>query len=205
MAVITISRQFGAGGKTLAQKLAGKLEYDIAHEEIIEMLAEMASVSTEGISYFEAEDHKVPDESSSMLAPKRFIEHIFDSNRKYMDGQRYVSLLKKIIPQIAEKGNTIIVGRGSQFILKENQDACHVLMVADEQYRIRFMQHTYQLSAEQAQQAVVKQSKRRAKLMKLFHRDDYDRSLVYDLTLNMGRVTMETAVDLVADLVRSKP
>ena len=204
MAVITISRQFGAGGKTLAQKLASKLEYEIAHEEIIEMLAEMANLSTEGIRSFEAEEFKVLENSASLLSPKRFIEHIFDTNRKYMDGPRYVSLLRKIIHQIAEKGNTIFIGRGSQFILREVENACHVLLVADEAYRVNFMQETYQLSLEQAKIALTKQGKRRTKLMKLFHHDDYDRSQYYHMVLNMGRVTMDKAVDLVAALAQSK-
>ena len=108
--------------------------------------------------------------------------------------------MNEIIPQIAEKGNMVILGRGAQFILKDRKDACHVLLVADESDRIRFMRDAYQLSHEQARQAVAKQGKRRMKLMKLFHSEGYDLPEHYDLVLNMSKIDMDHAVELICAL-----
>ena len=201
MAVLTISRQFGAGGKTLAQLVSEKLQYPIAHEEIIEKLADTAKTSPEGIRAFEAEGDMVSTDSSTSTTPRHFIERIFDTKRKYMDGQLYVTLLRQIIPEIAEKDRMIILGRGAQFILKGHRNTIHVLLVASESDRIKFMQERYNLDAHEARQAVLRQGKRRLKLMKLFHSDDYDQPLHYDLVINMSKTDMDTAVDLVCDLV----
>ena len=201
MAVITISRQFGAGGKTLAERIAQKLGYEIAHEEIIEKLAEMAQVTTEGIRTYEVEDLGDSDEGGSFLSPKRFIDHIFDPSKKYMEGDRYVALLNQILPQIAEKGNAIILGRGAQFILKDHPDTVHVLLIADIDDRIGFMQETYNLSRSEAGNSVNKQSIRRRKLMKLFHSDDYDQPVHYDMVLNMSKLDMDMAVEMISSLV----
>ncbi len=201
MAVITISRQFGAGGKTLSQKVAAQLGYSIAHEEIIEQLAEAASVSPAGIHAFEAEGEGVIDQSTGMLMPKRFLDHIFDPSRKYMDGKRYVKLLEKIIPSLANRGNIIFIGRGAQFLLKDREDTFHVLMVAEERDRIAFMEKNYNLSRSDAEVAIKKQGKRRTKLMKLFHTEDYDQPYYYTLVLNMSKIDMDHAVRLVCKLV----
>ena len=200
MAVITISRQFGAGGKTLALKVAENLHYAVAHEQIIEKMAEMAELTPEGVRIFEGESDYGSSEDVARLAPKTFVSRIFDPQRKYMDAQQYARLLNDIVPQIAEKGNMVILGRGAQFILKDRKDTYHVLLVADETDRIRFMRDTYQLSHEQARQAVAKQGKRRMKLMKLFHSEGYDLPEHYDLVLNMSKIDMDHAVELICAL-----
>ena len=201
MAVITISRQFGAGGKTLALKVAENLRYAVAHEQIIEKMAEMAELSPEGIRSFEAETDYESGEDAAKLAPKSFISRIFDPQRKYMDAQQYVELLQQIVPQMVEMGNIVVLGRGAQFILKDRKDAYHILLVADEVDRIRFMEESYQLPHEQARQAVAKQGKRRTKLMKLFHSEGYDLPEHYDLVINMSKIGMDHAVELICALV----
>ncbi len=200
MAIITISRQFGAGGKTLALKVAEKLQYHVAHEQIIEKMAEMGELTPEGIRNFEVEFDYGSAADIARLAPKSFISRILDPQRKYMDAQHYIQLLHQIVPQIVEKGNTVVLGRGAQFILKDRKDTYHILLVADESDRIRFMQENYGLPREQARQAVAKQGKRRMKLMKLFHSEGYDLPEHYDLVLNMSKIDLDHAVELICDL-----
>ena len=201
MAVITISRQFGAGGKTMAQEVAAKLNYKIVHEEIIEKLAQMAETTPNGIRAFEAEESWLVNKETTIASPKRFVDRIFDSKRKYLDGQLYKELLIQIIPQVIEKDDVVILGRGAQFILKDRDNTFHVLLVAQEADRILFMEKVYGLSKDDARTAVAKQGKRRMKLMKLFHAEDYDQPLHYDLILNMSKMTLDQAVEMVCELV----
>jgi cytidylate kinase len=200
MAIVTISRQFGAGGKTLAHRIARQLGYEIAHEEIVEKLAESAQVNPDGIRHYEVEDLGMPQAESGGKTPGSFVERIFAS-KKYMDGKRYVELLNQIIPLIAGKGNVIILGRGAQFILKDHPNTYHVLLIAGIDDRVQFMQDTYQLSLEEARNSVQKQEVRRRKLMKLFHSDDYDQPVHYDTVLNMSKMDMDLAVEVVCTLV----
>ncbi len=200
MAVLTLSRQFGAGGKTLAERVAKRLGYSIATEAIVEHIAETAKVSAEGLPHFEAEREGPVAPGTGILAPGRFIDWVLDPHRNFMDGKLYVDLLKEIVPKLAEQGNTIIVGRGAQFILKGFDDTHHILMVAAEEDRIRFMIDTYDLPLPEARRIVQRQEKRRNGLMKLFHHEDYDQPWHYDLALNMSKLSMDTAVDLVCEL-----
>lgn len=203
MPVITVSRQFGSGGHTLAKIMADKLGYKFIYEEIIETLAEKANVSTASIKAFESEGVDGL-KNAGRLSPKRFIQRIFDSQRKYMDGETYVRLLSEIIPRLAERGDIVFVGRGAQFILKDRLDTLHILCVAEKADRVRFMQEHYNLSAADAESAVTRQSKRRMKLLKLFHHEDYDQPYYYDLVLNLSRLSMDQAVSLVIKLVEAR-
>ena len=201
MAVLTVSRQFGAGGKTLADRVAERLGYTLATEAIVEHLAEAAKVSTEGLSHFEGEHAGPVKPGTGVLAPGRFIDRILDPHRSFMEGKLYVKLLKEIIPKLAKEGNTIILGRGAQFILKSTPETHHILLVAQQEDRIRFMVDHYDLTLPEARRIVNRQEKRRIGLMRLFHHEDYDQPWHYDLVLNMSKVSMDLAVDMVCDLV----
>jgi cytidylate kinase len=203
MPVITISRQFGAGGKTLAQLVANKLGYKLIYEELIEALAERAKVSVEGVRSFESEGLDVLSQGAGFFSPKRFIERIFDTKRTYMDGETYVRLLRGIIPDMVKVENAILLGRGTQFILKSHPKTLHILCIAEHKDRIRFMREEYDLSASDAEAAVNRQRKRRINLMRLFHQKDYNAPQHYDLVLNMSKLGMDQAVDLVARLARA--
>ncbi len=201
MAVITISRQFGAGGKTLAQMVAEKLGYRLAHDEIIEALAQKANLSPKGIRAYETEVHQDLTPDSDLLSPKRFLDHIIDPHKKYLEGKQYETLLNQILPTIAEKNDVIILGRGAQFILKNHTNTHHVLLVASLGDRIRFIQDKYNLSAMDAEKIVNQQGKRRMKLMKVFHHDDFDQPIHYDLVLNMSKIDMNMGMEMICAMV----
>ncbi|MFZ0131180.1 MAG: cytidylate kinase-like family protein [Desulfobacterales bacterium] len=197
MPVITISRQFGAGGKTLADQLATRLGYDVATEDIIEKLAQSTQLSNDSIRSFEGEENGKLRSPS----PAGFIRRILDKPRNIMDEQQYARLLHQIIPRIADGDNVIILGRGAQFILKDRKNVVHILLLAAEADRISFMQEHYDLAPDDARQAVIKKGKRRLKLMRLFDSADYDQPVHYDLVLNMSKLSLERALDLICALV----
>jgi cytidylate kinase len=118
-----------------------------------------------------------------------------------MDGQVYLQLLKEIVPKIAGRGGTVIVGRGAQFILRGFPDTYHVLLVAKKPDRIRFMIDHYNLLLPQAKRIVSRQDKRRMRLMQLFSQDDFDRPWNYDLVLNMSKLTLHAAATAVCSLL----
>jgi cytidylate kinase len=113
-------------------------------------------------------------------------------------------LLHRIIPQIADRNNIIILGRGAQFILQDRRDAVHLLLLAAEADRVKFLQDRYHLTPEEARQAVVKQAKRRQRLMKLFNPTQYDQPVYYDLVLNMSKLNLDRAVELVSALIEQR-
>jgi cytidylate kinase len=202
MSVIVISRQFGAGGQTLGEMVAKKLGYTFIDNEIIQLLAKRAKVSTNSVEFIANEAGGKLLKFMSGLVRKSFIERVLDNKQGYIDEEIYVDLLHEIIFKIAEEGNVIILGRGGQYILRDHPSTFCVLLIADKADRIRFMEEHYNLSQAQALQSVNREDKRRINLYKKFGKENYDQPDLYHLVLNMSRLDLEKACDLTCELVR---
>ena len=200
MSVIVISRQFGAGGKTLGEMVSEKLNYSFVDNDIIQMVAKQAKVSTNFVESIENEAGGKLLKFMSGLIRKSFVERILSDEHGYIDEEIYVDLLYKIINQIADEGNAVILGRGGQYILRDRSDVFHVLLIAEKTDRIRFMEEHYNLNPTQAKQSVNREDKRRINLYKKFGKEDYDSPDLYHLVLNMSRLKLEEANELICEL-----
>jgi len=203
MAVITISRQFGAGGKTLGKMIADKFGYTFADSEIIKMVAEMANVSTHFVETVEKEAGGKFSKFISRTVSKPLVERVLKDERGYIDEEIYLDYLVLIIAQMADDGDVVILGRGSQYILNDHPDAYHVLLIDEFKSRVQFMKSHYDLSESRAASVVKGEDKRRKNLYQKLGKTDYDNPFLYHLVLNMSRVNLERALQLVCDLVGS--
>jgi cytidylate kinase len=201
MAVITISRQFGAGGITLGKKIAKQLGYNFYDNEIIQLVANQANVSTRWVESMEKEAGGKMQRIISGLVSRSFMDRFLEDKYGYIDEEIYVDLLNKIIKNIAAEGDAVILGRGSQYILKDVANACHVLLVADKEYRIRFIEEKYELFTKHAIQMINNEDKRRINLYRKFGREDYDHWAHYYLIFNMGKIDLDKATRMVCKLV----
>jgi cytidylate kinase len=205
MSVITIARQFGAGGKTLGAMVAERLGYTLIDEQIVEMVALEADVSAELVDSIaqEAGREGLVQRFLRKLGPfsKGYVETAMEERPGYVNGDLYISLLHKVIPILAEQDNVVIIGRGGQYILAEWPDTFHFLMIANIENRIRFMMDHYNIDRKRAQTVIDKQNKRRINLYRYFGRTDYDQPELYHMVLNMNRLGLDDAVQAVFQLV----
>ena len=204
MAVLTISRQFGAGGITLGKMVSEKLGYHFYDEEIIQLVATKAKVSKHWVESMEKEAGGKFQRLISGLVSKSLVERILDDQRGYIDEDIYVDLLHTVIRKIADEGEAVVIGRGSQYILKGHKDVCHVLLVADKEHRIKFIEEHYNLSTDKATRVVSTEEKKRTVLYRKFGKEDYDQPVHYHMVLNMNKTDLHTAVKLMCRLVTSK-
>ena len=204
MAVLTISRQFGAGGITLGKMASEKLGYHFYDEEIIQLVAKKAKVSKHWVESMEKEAGGKFQRLISGLVSKSLVDRILDDQRGYMDEDIYVDLLHTVIRKIADEGEAVIIGRGSQYILRDHKDACHVLLVADKEHRIKFIKERYNLSTDKATRVVSTEEKKRTALYRKFGKEDYDQPLHYHMVLNMNKTDLHAALKLMSRLVTSK-
>ncbi len=201
MAVITISRQFGAGGKTLGKMIAKTLGYTFADDHIVEMVAEAANVSPHWVESVEKEAGSTLSRVISSMVSKRWLDRILVGERGYIDEDIYLDYIVVIISQVAEEGDVVILGRGSQYILDDHPDAHHVLLIDEVKNRVKFMLDHYDLSQKQAAKIVSKEDKRRLNFYRKLGKEDFDDPSLYNLVLNMSRVDLETASTLACKLV----
>ncbi|MCF8052952.1 MAG: cytidylate kinase-like family protein [Desulfobacterales bacterium] len=203
MAVITISRQFGAGGRTLGRMIADKLKYTFADNEVIEMIAEAANVSPMWVESVEKEAGTRLSRAINRLVARNLVDRVLKNERGYIDEKIYLDYLVVIISQIGEEGDVVILGRGSQYILNDHPDAYHILLIDEYENRVRFIMKHYDLPRNKAESVVRAEDHRRLSLYRRIGKEDYDSPGLYHLVLNMSRIDLDTALRIVLSMVES--
>ena len=201
MAIITISRQFGAGGVTLGKMIAKEKGYIFADSEIIQMIAKEANVSPGWVESVEKEAGSKFSRIISSMVSMRLVDRILKNERGYIDEQIYLDYLVVIISQMAEEGNAVILGRGSQYILNDHPDAFHILLIDEVENRRKFMVEHYNLSPSRATQVVTNEDKRRMNLYRKLGKEDYDNPSLYHMVLNMNKISLESASGMIYELI----
>ncbi len=202
MAVVTISRQFGSGGRTLGKMIAEELGYTFADNEIIQRLSKEANVSANWIRSFEKEAGSRLSRIISKMVSKRWLDRVLAGERGYLDEEIYLDYMVLIIAQIADEGDAVILGRGSQYILDDHPETFHILLIDELENRIKFMVEHYEMTERQAAQAVNYEDRRRASLYRRLGKKNYNDPELYHLVLNMGRLDLQAALKIVCTKLR---
>ena len=202
MAVVTISRQFGSGGRTLGKMIAEELGYTFADNEIIQRLSKEANVSANWIRSFEKEAGSRLSRIISKMVSKRWLDRVLAGERGYLDEEIYLDYMVLIIAQIADEGDAVILGRGSQYILDDHPKTFHILLINELENRIKFMVEHYEMTERQAAQAVNYEDRRRASLYRRLGKKNYNDPELYHLVLNMGRLDLQAALKIVCTKLR---
>jgi cytidylate kinase len=202
MAVITIARQFGAGGRTLGSKLAKALDYRFLDEVVIQELARRINVTREAVEDIEQIAGGFFSKIVSSMLSRSYMERLTGADFGYIDEVIYLKTLKEVISDLARKDNVVLLGRGAQYILADHPNALHILLVGELKNRVEFMRQNYKLTEGQAEQAVADGEKRRRQLYSIFKQNNYNDPLLYHLVINTSRMTQEQALEQMGCLVR---
>ena len=190
--VITVSMEPGSGGSIIAQRIAERLELDYFHRDIVEKIAKTAKIRGAVINSLEKE---------RLTGVKDFISSLVED--QYIHPDTYLRHLLPVISTIAKHGRAVIVGRGANFILPA-EDIFAVRVIAPLKKRIREVALTHGAPVEEAKRRVIqRESRRKAFIRNTFHADISD-PILYDLTINTGKTTIESAVEAVIGSVTAK-
>ena len=187
--VITVSKEPGAGGNILAQKIAERLDLDIFNRDIIKGIAESAKISASVIETLE---------KKRLSGVEDFISSLV--NKHYLYPGLYLEHLMKVVCTIAEHGRAVIVGRGANFILPPEK-RFSVRMVAPLDVRIQNIARRFGVSAEEAKRRVIRRESRRSAFIRQSFNADISDPIHYDLTITTGNLSIESAVEAVIGAV----
>lgn len=202
MTVLSISRQFGAGGWTLGKSIADRLNYQFVSEGVIDEMAKDANVSVEWIKSTEKHAGDWLIRFTSKLVSSSFIDRHIGESRSDFDEDKYVSFLDNIIKRIAEEDDVVILGRGSQFILQDNPNVAKLLIVADIEDRIKFLENIWNVSSREAEKTIQIREKRRDTFLRYFDQRHPNSLSLYHLIVNTSKTTLDQAEDMVVSLVK---
>jgi cytidylate kinase len=190
--VITVAMEPGSGGSLIAQKIAEQLGFDYFHRDIVQQIAKTAKIRTTVVNSLEKE---------RLSGVKDFISSLMED--QYIHPDTYLKHLLVVISTIAKHGRAVIVGRGANFILPA-EDIFAVRVIAPLQKRIREVALTHRVTTEMAKRRVIqRESKRKAFVRHSFNADISD-PIHYDLTINTGKMSIESAVEAVIGAVMAR-
>lgn len=186
--VITISREFGSGGRTIGKKVAEQLGIPCYDSELIQKIAEESGFDAKFVQ--EAGEY-APGGFLSNLSSRTF----GPTNEDYLWKIQY-----QIISRLAGQGPCVIVGRCADYILRDKADCLRVFIHADAQFRARRIVQEYGERPESPEQRLRDKDKRRAAYHRFYTNMKWGHAQNYDLTLNSGTLGIDKCVEIIRGL-----
>lgn len=188
--VITITREFGSGGRTIAKELADRLGYDYYDYNLVQKIAEQSGLAE---SYVESHGEDATTSNSFSFA--------WNNWGGSMSDQLYV-IQRNIIIDLADKGNCVIVGRCSDYALRDRDDVFNVFIHADIEYRKDRVVRVYGETNESIDKRISRKDKKRIAYYKYYTDRKWGRAEYFQLCLDSGKLGIDTCVDTIASLVK---
>jgi len=202
MAVVTISRQFGAGGWTLGEKLSRKFGFHLVDKDVIDKIARKEKMTPGWLDAIEKEaSNKMLDVLSKIVSSGIFYKAPGGQEGQEFQRRKYVDFLARVMKPMADKGGYVIVGRGAQFVLRRHPKAIHVLLVGEFDKRVDFLMEHYKLSRTDAENMVRDRERERAALASNVFNENIDDPSLYDLSLNTCKISFDWAIEAVSCLL----
>ena len=201
MAVVTVSRLQGSGGDEIAVKIAEELKYGLVDTGLILEVAKRAGVSVDKARCFDEKFHSRTVEWLKSLISPRIGKILVDEGKK-LDPKTFVDYAKTIILGLSEKRKIVIVGRASQFILKNVDHAFHVRIIADEEFRVKRIKEHYAISERDALEIIKKSDSMRKNYIERYFNEDWDNKQAYHLIINASKLGIDEAAHLIIEAVK---
>ncbi len=217
MAVITISRQFGSGGDEIAAKVCYMLEYLYFDKQLMLQVAADMGLSEYEVVDFSEDTYKMRglvDRILSWRGPRvvaqvdTWKEDPVGTLTKEvieLDEANSMALVQKTILSVYSYENAVIVGRGGQAILKDKPNVLHVRIEAPYNERVKRLRNRENYSPGGAKDAAIKHDRASAEYLQRFYGIDWDDPLLYDLVINTGKLSIETAAQLIVEAAKKLP
>ena len=191
--VITVGREYGSGGRLIAQKAAEALGIPFFDRSIINMAAEETGLSADFIRRTEQQ------KTSS------FLYNLYMSTQSLPVNDQVFIAQSEVIRRVAAEGPCIIVGRCADYVLRNQTDvdALNLFIHAPMEERIRRVRDEYKVQAPDLRLYILKQDKNRAAYYEHFTDGQWGKAQNYHLAVSSG-LGLETIVRLLTDLMRDR-
>lgn len=187
--IITISREFGSGGRTIGKRVAEKLGIPCYDAELIQQIARESGFTE---SYIREEGEYT---SGGWLSAALNNRSMGPTNQ-----DRLWTIQQNIIKELAEKSSCVIVGRCADYILRNKTDCLRVFIHADMQHRAERIVKEYGERAETPEQRLKDKDKRRASYYRFYTDMKWGCAQNYQVSLDSGALGLDKCVEIIADL-----
>ena len=197
--VITIARGFGSGGKTIGRLLAQRLDIDYYDNDLIRLASEESGINLE---LFGKADEQVKTNLFKRYNRAYGSKILPPDSDEFVSSDNLFNYQAKIIRDLADKQNCIIIGRCGDYILKDNPNVIRLFVYADPKTCIKNVVDMYAVSPKEAHERIVSLDRARAAYYKYYTGKNWDDVRNYDLCINTSNIGFEKAVDIIIDYMK---
>ena len=195
--IITIERRFASGGNEIGKKLAKELGYTLYDRSILVEAAKNLS-----IPYYQIGDLEESSSGGILMNLSKTALGGFSNNKELPLADKLFLEEKRIIEAAAEKGNCVIVGRASGYILRDKENSLHVFVNADKEKRIQRAIDREGIKPSDAENALKKNDKRRSGFYNSVTNWEWGAPEYYELYMNAGKLGIDTCVRILREAVK---
>ena len=195
--IITISRQFGSGGRTVGRLVAEKLGIPFYDKELVDHIALESGFAPKFV-----EEHGEHSPGRSILSYAFAPQGVPGVMNGLSTADFPWNIQCGAIMQLAEKGPCVIVGRNADYILKDRKDCFHAFIYADKEFRAERIVRLYGESDKSPLARLQDKDKRRSVNYQHYTGRVWGASENYDICLNTGTIGVETAAGIIVSLIQ---
>ena len=194
--IITISREFGSGGRTMGRKIAEKLGIPFYDKELVDQIAVESGFAPKFV-----EEHGEHSPTGSFFSYAFAPQGVPGIMNGLSTADFLWNIQCNVILQLADQGPCVIVGRNADYILKDRPDALHVYVFADVPYRAERIVRLYGESEKSPEQRLAEKDKRRRVNYQHYTGRTWGMAQNYDLCLDTGVLGEDYCADIVVNAV----
>ncbi len=202
--LITISRQYGAGGSEVARLVAERLGWQVVDNEIVDLVARRAGLTREEVA---SQDERVPG------FVERLAHALAASSQEYAvpelgvavrtEEPALVRITELVVKEVAAEGRVVLVGRAAPAVIGQVPGALHVKLVAPRSFRIRVAMEAEGLDARTAERRLEQVDAQRARYHREHYGRDWDDPVHFHMVLNTGLLGFDGAAEVIVARARA--
>ena len=196
--IITISREFGSGGRTIGKMVAEKLGIPFYDKELVDHIALESGFAPKFV-----EEHGEHSPSSSLFSYAFVPQGVPGVMNGLSTADFLWNIQCNVILQLAEKGPCVIVGRNADYILKDRPDCLHAYIHADMEFRADRIVRLYGESEKSPQARLQEKDKRRRVNYQHYTGRTWGSAQNYDICLDSGRLGVEQCANIIVDIIKN--
>lgn len=196
--VITISRAFGSGGRTIGKEVAQRLGIPYYDKELVDRVAEESGFHAD---FIEEAGEYAPVTNSFLFNIAVSPNPMAMMNHMSMADQLFVCQTN-VIRRLADEGPCVIIGRCADYVLKDREDCLHVFIHADMESRAKRIVEKYGETRQSPQKRLTDKDNKRRVYYKHYTNRNWGDAQNYHLCLNSGMVGVEKCADIIVDVAK---
>ena len=189
--VITIAREYGSGGRYIGRLIADKLGIKFYDKDFVTTLSEQTGLSEEYIENNEQRRNTLDALNNG------YYFNLSNSDELFVKES-------KLIKELAEKESCVIIGRCSDFILKDNEDTINIFVYSNMEDKVKRVVERYGFNQKDAEKEIKNIDKQRSNHYKHYTGKKWGENQNYDLCINSDALGVEKSADLICEMIMNR-